>query len=73
MAIEIWEQEKTVALHCKVCGETKIIDTDVSKFAYREINKFRGEHEHFEGINEKSIKTNSCMIYNKCPIRFGRL
>jgi len=52
--IRTFETSTTVALHCTVCGELKVVETDAPKFAYLQINKFRKEHEHLE----RRIKVN---------------
>ena len=40
-----------VNMNCTKCGECKNVETHNAKFAYREINKFRGEHEHLKKAN----------------------
>ena len=49
------ELEGEVFVLCDVCGENKtIVYEDDAKFAYTEINKFRGEHEHLEKMKKEN-------------------
>ena len=36
-----------VYMHCPRCQVRKVVETDDAKFAYKEINKFRIQHEHY--------------------------
>ena len=47
-----FEDQNTVNLHCTICGKIKNINTEDAKFAYLEINKFRGEHAHLKKEGE---------------------
>jgi len=39
---------KIVHMHYDRCGTLKNVETKDTEFAYREINKFRKEHEHLK-------------------------
>lgn len=49
--IKTYETKDIVTLQCTICGEIKTVEIDVPKFAYREINRFRGKHEHLRERN----------------------
>jgi len=47
------EGTNSISLLCTVCKAFKTIATKDAQFAYTEINKFRGEHQHLEQLNRK--------------------
>ena len=46
--IKTFEKKDVVTLRCTKCGEIMCVETDVPKFAYIEINRFRKRHEHLK-------------------------
>ena len=47
------ESKNSISLYCPKCQTFKTISTKDTKFAYPEINKFRGEHEHLEELRRE--------------------
>jgi hypothetical protein len=56
MTVRISGYRETVTLHCTICGEIKNVVCDNVRKSYKEINAFRGQHEHLEQYKKRKVR-----------------
>ena len=48
-AFKIWEEDpRNTTIRCNRCGHYAVVSTKNIQFAYTEINRFRGKHQHLK-------------------------